>query len=487
MDYFLKSNNIISKDQIAKLLKTNPETLSEFEKAYARSDISGKEQLSDNFYAINTKQMAAYKAGIISSEENILDLIDRIVKELVAQTVVYTYNRGYSQVKLCFVPFVNEQNIKHYIGEPVTKDEILALPESMRPELSGTLMKKDTSGNASELLLATYVKVMDETNPQKKMQGYHIFRQGLDICDLDGIVYEMLSMNKASMGYWLPKMCEAMENGGFFKIPNTKIIKVPLSLLQLTRLDYFTHTRTTLDIVDRYCKEVFNLNEKRDYFIKTGTYSSKFDFRNAHVHGAQEVRELGEYLLFIHTQALAHAHFDLSERNQPVIYGLSTTNEWVVREFIPDSESNFTIYHGLPLRTEYRVFVDFDTCEILGAHPYWDPVVMEDRFNNKEDSNDADMVHDAITFRANSDRLMERYNHNVAQVTDELRNVLADARKDGMRGQWSVDIMQNGNDFWFIDMAPAEISAFYKECVPKNQARPMEENWLPDLSTFNAK
>ena len=42
----------------------------------------------------------------------------------------------------------------------------------------------------------------------------------------------------------------------------------------------------------------------------------------------------------------------------PCIYGVSTTNEWVVREFIPDKEGNPCIYHGLPLHTEYRVFVD---------------------------------------------------------------------------------------------------------------------------------
>lgn len=35
--------------------------------------------------------------------------------------------------------------------------------------------------------------------------------------------------------------------------------------------------------------KVFGLDSKKDYFIKTGTYSSKFDFRNCHVQGASEM------------------------------------------------------------------------------------------------------------------------------------------------------------------------------------------------------
>lgn len=56
-----------------------------------------------------------------------------------------------------------------------------------------------------------------------------------------------------------------------------------------------------------------------------------------------------------------------SPLSQPSIYGVSTTNEWVVREFIPDKEGNPCIYKGLPLHTEYRVFVDCDTDEVLGT------------------------------------------------------------------------------------------------------------------------
>ena len=41
--------------------------------------------------------------------------------------------------------------------------------------------------------------------------------------------------------------------------------------------------------------------------------------------------------------------------------------------------------------------------------------------------------------------------------------------------------MQNGEDFFIIDMALAENSAL-NECVPKGLLKKAEENWLPDLS-----
>ena len=188
------------------------------------------------------------------------------------------------------------------------------------------------------------------------------------------------------MGYWFPALIDACSDQDFFKIPRTRVAKVPLPMLQLTRQDYAMLTPTTLKIVNDWAYQAFQLDKSKEYFIKTGTYSSKFDFRNAYVHSAKEVKELGEYLLYIHHQALQMA----SPLCHPCIYGVSTTNEWVVREFIPDKENNPCIYKGLPLHTEYRVFVDCDTDKIIGISPYWEPETMKKRFGNSPDSNEPD-------------------------------------------------------------------------------------------------
>ena len=42
--------------------------------------------------------------------------------------------------------------------------------------------------------------------------------------------------------------------------------------------------------------------------------------------------------------------------------------------------------------------------------------------------------------------------------------------------------MQNGNDFYLIDIALAENSAL-KECVPKSLLKKVEEDWIPRINT----
>ena len=456
-----------SYDDIAKLLNTNPEALRAFENAYMQADFA--QGVSDNLFQINAKQMSELRQNT-ENENNVADeLVHRIVSELLAQTQVYSYDPKSKSATL--YDYTKALPDSDY----VTKDEISTLPEELQPQLTGRLMKIDIP-DSGIALASMYNRYKNETNPRLKQQVYHSFRQGLDILDVDNLTYAMIDTNPNSMGNWLPYITAAVDNEGFFKIPATKIIKLPISLLQLTRQEYMSLSKTTFDIVNEYCYNAFGLEDDKEYFIKTGTYSSKFDFRNARVSSAKEIHELGEYLLFIHWQALQMAHYDLSGRKQPSIYGVSTTTEWVVREFIPDIENNLTIYHGLPLRTEYRAFVDFDTKQVLGIHSYWDPDVMEKNFAKKLDT-DIDAKHDYITYIANKDGLMARYEANKDTVIEHLASILPDIN---LHGQWSIDIMQNGKDFYIIDMAIAERSAFY-ECVPEHLRRPITENWMPTL------
>lgn len=245
-------------------------------------------------------------------------------------------------------------------------------------------------------------------------------------------------------------------------------------MLQLTRCEYTELTRTTLDIVDEFCRQAFELDETQDYFIKTGVYSSKYDFRNARVNDPKEVREIGEYLLFIHYQALQMA----SPLSHPCIYGVSTTDEWVVREFIKDKEGNPSIYKGLPLHTEYRIFVDFDTKEVIGMSPYWEPETMKQRFGHEEDAHEPHQIHDYTIYAMHEPILMKRYEENKNRVKEFVKNLISNT--ENFNGQWAIDIMQNGDEFWIIDMAVAENSAFY-DCVPKSLRKKLPENWLPVL------
>lgn len=58
-----------------------------------------------------------------------------------------------------------------------------------------------------------------------------------------------------------------------------------------------------------------------------------------------------------------------------------------------------------------------------------------------------------------------------------MRDLIPDV---DLPGQWSLDIMQNGDDFWLIDMALAANSAF-SDKMPIRFTIP-EENWIPKLN-----
>ena len=460
--------NELSRDEVAELLKTKPEYIAQFEKAYAAKALTN--ETPDNFFEINAKQAAAKHDGVEVIPEDVEAMIDKIVENLIAITKVWKYDgegRGKENERL---PLPESFGL-------ITAEQINSLPREIRPQLAEDLMIKDIHEPSHLAILYNYQYFLNEKNPKEKRLYYQKFRQGLDILDLDPITYEIIGTNKNSMGYWLPPVIEGIKKQTFFKVPKTTIIKVPMTMLQLTRCEYDQLTRTTLDIVDRFCFKVFELDEEKEYFIKTGTYSSKYDFRNVHVKGAKEVRELGEYLLFIHNQALQMA----SPLSTPTIYGASTTIEWVVREFIQDKENNPCIYKGLPLHTEYRVFVDFDENKVIGVNPYWDPDIMKQRFGHSHDSDSPHNIHDYIIYKAHEETLMRRYHENVNTVVEKLEAMLPDVN---LAGQWSVDIMQNGDDFWLIDMSAATDSALV-ECVPKHLLKQKIEDWIPELPGAN--
>lgn len=471
-----KISDTAMKDQVAELLNTSPEALKQFEETYKRLALDVEQE---GTFSTNSRQ-AAEKAHTIPGEaperpyteaemEKSKEMVEQVVQELMAQTTVYSFDGNLTQTVIPPRPALPEGT------REITNEDIKALPIPLRPQLTGSLLAKDFDAPVYPLLLDYYKKAMDPKISQKERANFYgRFRQGLDIMDLDPVMYEMLGANKNTMGYWLPKLVTACMGQSFFKIPATKVAKVPLPLLQMTRLEYQALTPVTLAIVDKWAMKAFDLDVKKDYFIKTGTYSSKFDFRNARVTSEKEVRELGEYLLYIHSQA--------NQMAGPLVmpgpmYGVSTTNEWVVRDYIPDVENNPTIYKGLPLHTEYRVFVDCDKDIWIGFNPYWDPEGMKNRFGHQSDADNPHNIHDYTIFKAHEGKLMDRYYANIDMVLQEIEKILP--RLD-LPGQWSIDIMQNGNDFWIIDMAIAEQSTF-REVIPPALRRPMKEEWLPNL------
>ena len=431
-------------DTIALLLKDNPDRQREFENLYTQFEID-TENL--NLFQQNAAKEIDKSDKFVSLSKSAEVLVEQIVEELVSQTVVWDSTKGKVLPSLTPVRYLADAKA------------LLSLQER-GVQFSGYMCKQDIPEPSSKALLSQYNSYVETGNKI----FYDLFRQGLDILDLDPFVYELLNHDPNTMSNWLFAIKEVVDKTQFFKLPKTRIIKVPLALLQSTRVyDFRELSPLSLEIIDRFAMKVFDLDLDKDYFIKTGTFSSKFDFRNAKVTKGQEVSELGSYLWYIQHQANQMA----SPLNNKVIYGVSSNNEWVVREFIDDKENNPTIYNGLPLHTEYRVFVDFDKEEIIGISPYWHPEVMKENFLDIGVSAPIQKNHDYINYINHEETLMKRYEENKSLVISEVSKLLKDCK---LKGQWSIDIMQNGSDYWLIDMARASESAL-SECVPKEKLK----------------
>lgn len=454
-----REDKSFSYEELAAMLKTSPDALKTFEDTY-KKQVLDSGALSENFLQWDTATVKAMLDKRVPFTRDLETLIDRIVGELTDGTRLYIYNEkrgGY---------YVNYAASRYAV--PVTNNDLKQYPEELRPQLTGNLVKVDISEPSYKILLQNYAEYKDARDDRMKKFYYNQFRQGLDILDLDDFTYQMLEMNPNTMGFWLPPLAKALYGNKFFRIPDTKILRVPLPMLQLTRLGFETLNPVTKEIVNRYCKRIFKLDEHEDYFIKTGTYSSKYEFRNAHIHDPKEINEMGEYFLFLNHLTCSMA----SPLNNACFYGANTTNEWVLREYIKDKEHNPTIYNGLPLHTEYRVFVDFDADEVLGISPYWRADVMKGKFKNASTPQER---HDYVIYQMHEDILQSRYDDSARMILEEIKKILPAVE---LVGQWSIDVMRNGDDYYIIDMALAENSAL-NDCVPREKLRPYPQQWLP--------
>lgn len=432
-----KDKNELTVEKAVKIFKDSKEKFEEFEEFYKKNVLT---EIPENYFEVNSRQATD---KVATAGEIDYELVKRIVDELADGTRLIEIKNS----KVIEKTLTCENN-------PITDiNELIELDKGKQVQFTKNFSKFDISPVESLKTLMFFAK-----------HNYGMFRGGLETLDLSPTLYKILDNNMNQMGYWLPKVAEISP----FKIPDTKIMKVPLSLLQLGRVfEYNELTPTTFKIINEYCKKVFELDLNGTYFIKNGVFSSKFDFRNAKVTTPQEVAELGQYLFYIHQQACQMA----SLLNNKSIYGCGTTNEWIVREYI-ESPVKETIYMGLPLNTEYRIFVDFDTKAILSDNQYWNKEVMNKRFEENRNSHD---VHDVITYNMASEKLEKTYNENIDKVKEMVQELLNNNIE--MTGQWSVDIMQVENDFYLIDMALAE-NSFYYDSVPKELRKPTTERWL---------
>lgn len=278
-------------------------------------------------------------------------------------------------------------------------------------------------------------------NYQEKEMHLNIIYTGISVIDMSNNIYYFCRTNENNMSYWIQPLVQAMvKTKTTLKVPRTKIVPLPHSFAQYMRMDYSSSIpQSYRDTFNKWVFDAFDLDLDKTYFIKLGNFSSKFEFRNCKVSG-EELKELGSYFHFIN--------------NNATTLSASTSAELVVREYIEDVENNPTIYHGMPLRTEFRFFIDCDTKTVIGGVPYWHPVAME-RYLYGLKANGI-MVDDYDNYTKNSEKLLKDFELYKDELELKVKDILQNLDLDG---QWSLDIMKNGNDFYIIDMALMQNSA----------------------------
>ena len=266
----------------------------------------------------------------------------------------------------------------------------------------------------------------------------------LSVSDLTEKVYDRLGENPNSIKNWLPQLSKAVDSTEtFFKIPSTTVLRLPIELAQFIRVEYNETSRKDRALFNSYIFNKLELEMGKTYFIKTGTFSSKFQFANAK---CSEPDEMGEYFQVINNFAMT--------------VGAGQSIDVCAREYIEDPENNPTIYNGMPLRTEFRMFVDFDTNKLIGTVPYWHPIVM--KMALKMGLSDS-MEQDYQTYLSEEDRLLREFNEHHGELNREIQKLIPEI---DLKGQYSLDIMKSGDDFYLIDMALMSESAL-SELLPQ--------------------
>lgn len=316
---------------------------------------------------------------------------------------------------------------KQALSALVSQFQTPALKEAIKP---GYIARTDGM-NVDEMV--DMLEQLAEQDP--KHAG--LLSRTLSVSDLSVNLYKRFSENPNSLYNWFPAVQNALENSqSNLKTPLTKTLRLPIELAQFIRIEYQETSQKDKELFNNFIFEQFGLEDDKTYFIKTGTFSSKFQFANAK---CSEPREMGEYFQVINNFAM--------------MVGAGHSVDVVVREYIEDVENNPTIYNGMPLRTEFRVFVDCDKDELIGVVPYWHPIVMERALKaGLADSIQADYK----TYLSHEDKLTRDYNDNLNRVKQEVKNLLPHLN---LTGQYSIDVMKNGDDLYVIDLALMSESA----------------------------
>ena len=240
-----------------------------------------------------------------------------------------------------------------------------------------------------------------------------------------------------NFSYWFPHI--SMLEADAIRIPKSFVIPVPENLLDAFSLE----RKGDLKAIERWVAEnvmpVISENfPNGELFIKNGCFSNKFCFNTScHITNA---------CIDNVTDNLCNIQYD------SLTFDTGGNLEIILREWIPAPANTPTIYDGMPLRPEMRLFYDFDKHIYIYHVNYWDwDYCHDDICRNPEDKDVYEKAYPALE-------------QNYSQWSKLCEPAILKALRQvkGLKGKWSVDfILEPDRRPWLIDMAVAERSAYW--------------------------
>lgn len=253
---------------------------------------------------------------------------------------------------------------------------------------------------------------------------------------IERIGFEHSESPENELSFWYPKT----SNIGF-RTPKTIITKFSdeeVNLIGRRKLKDL-NIQGHLERLKRAANEVEGLDLNGELFVRLGCSSNKFNFETCHI---RNIDELSQKLL----PMLGDMYFRLEWQKDI---------ELVLREFIRANYQRSTIYNGMPLNTEFRIFYDFDSKRILGIFNYWDRDTMLDNLYKEQD---------LVTFANTTHEIESDFKRLSPQLEEEAKAKLPSAN---LKGRWSIDFLWDGKNFILIDMAHAECSYYYEKILSR--------------------
>lgn len=248
-------------------------------------------------------------------------------------------------------------------------------------------------------------------------------------------MYEDSKSNPNNMSNWLPKVA-----GCGISIPQTIIL--PLSFNQffwiLNEGFRIEGTEGLSNSLIETIKDKFDTS--RPIFLKTGTFSDKFNFSHCKLTDPVKV---GEHFIEIAFSSM--------------LLGAGYPTEIVFREFIESKEEKPTIYNGLPLNCEFRAFYDFDNKEVLDVFNYWDTETMIQSLKGSIHSQkEIEEYQNFVSYAPTLEKEFEQHKDEVRDLINEKMTAV------NLQGIWSIDLMLVDGTYYLIDMAVGKQSYYYE-------------------------